>query len=112
MLKWLGLILIALLVGLQVKLWIGDGGMRDLRAIRARVAAQRAENAKLQQRNDALQADVEDLKSGQDAVAARARAQLGLIKPGEVFYQVVAVPSGATSAGAPPTAAAGRPAGH
>src|SRR5690242_21158920 len=77
--------------------------MRDLRAIRARVAEQQAQNAKLKQRNDALHADVEDLKHGQDAVEARARSQLGLIKPGEVFYQVVMPPSGSRVA-APPAA--------
>ncbi len=104
MLKWLALILIALLIGLQIKLWVGDGGMRDLRAIRARVSGQQAENAKLKQRNDALHADVEDLKRGRDAVEARARSQLGLIKPGEVFYQVVATPAGAASV-APASAA-------
>ena len=102
MLRWLALILIALLIGLQVKLWIGDGGMRDLRAIRARVSEQQAENARLKQRNDALHADVEDLKHGQDAVEARARSQLGLVKPGEVFYQVVNTPGGAASSAPPP----------
>ena len=112
MLRWIALILIALLIGLQVKLWVGDGGMRDLRAIRARVSEQQAENAKLKQRNDALHADVEDLKHGQDAVEARARSQLGLIKPGEVVYQVVNAPAGATSNAPPPasTAAAATPA--
>lgn len=104
MLRWLALILIAMLIALQVKLWIGDGGMRDLEAIRARVATQQAENAKLKQRNDALHADVEDLKHGQDAVEARARSQLGLIKPGEVFYQVVQLPPGASTAVPPPAA--------
>jgi cell division protein FtsB len=99
LLRWLALILIALLIGLQIKLWVGDGGMRDLRAIRARVSEQQAENARLKLRNDALHADVEDLKHGRDAVEARARSQLGLIKPGEVFYQVVVAPaSAATSA--------------
>jgi len=102
LLRWLALILIALLIGLQVKLWVGDGGMRDLRAIRARVSEQQAENAKLKQRNDALHADVEDLKHGQDAVEARARSQLGLVKPGEVFYQVVNTPAGAASSAPPP----------
>lgn len=112
MLKWLALVLIALLIALQIKLWVGDGGMRDLRAIRARVAEQKAENAKLKQRNDALHADVEDLKHGRDAVEARARSQLGLIKPGEVFYQVVNTPAGAASA-APPSASTSAPAsGH
>jgi cell division protein FtsB len=42
MLRWIALVLIALLIGLQVKLWVGDGGMRDLRAIRARVSDQRS----------------------------------------------------------------------
>ncbi|TAM96512.1 MAG: cell division protein FtsB [Rhodanobacteraceae bacterium] len=105
MLRWLALILIALLIGLQIKLWVGDGGMRDLRAIRARVSEQQAENAKLKQRNDALHADVEDLKHGQDAVESRARSQLGLIKPGEVFYQVVGTPAGSASVAAPASAA-------
>ena len=108
MLKWLALILIALLIGLQIKLWVGDGGVRDLRAIRERVAEQQAQNAKLKQRNDALHADVEDLKHGQDAVEARARSQLGLIKPGEVFYQVVNGPAGAASS-APPSASTAAP---
>lgn len=102
MLRWIALILIALLIGLEIKLWVGDGGMRDLRALRARVTEQQAENAKLKQRNEALGADVEDLKHGQDAVEARARSQLGLIKPGEVFYQVVMTSSGSSVAMPPP----------
>ena len=102
MLRWIALILIALLIALQVKLWVGDGGMRDLRTIRSRVSEQQTENTRLKQRNDALHADVEDLKHGQDAVEARARSQLGLIKPGEVFYQVVMPPSGSSVAVPPP----------
>lgn len=111
MLRWIALILIVLLIGLQIKLWVGDGGMRDLRAIRARVSEQQAENAKLKQRNEALGADVEDLKHGQDAVEARARSQLGLIKPGEVFYQVVIAPPG-TSVAPPPTTTAAPASDH
>lgn len=106
MLRWLALILIALLIALQVKLWVGDGGMRDLRTIRARVSEQQTENARLKRRNDALHADVEDLKHGQDAVEARARSQLGLIKPGEVFYQVVTPPSGGSVSVPPPASPA------
>lgn len=109
MLRWLALILIAVLIALQVKLWVGDGGMRDLRTIRSRVSEQQTENTKLKQRNDALHADVEDLKHGQDAVEARARSQLGLIKPGEVFYQVVMPPSGSSIAAPPPPTTAAPP---
>jgi cell division protein FtsB len=53
------------------------------------VATQRQENARLQHRNDALSAEVEDLKSGEAAIEDRARSELGMIKPGETFYRVV-----------------------
>ena len=89
MLRWVALILLALLIALQVKLWSDAGGMREVDALRAAVKKQADENQRLQQRNQALAADVSDLKSGEQAVEARARAELGLIKPGETFYQVV-----------------------
>ncbi len=98
MLRWVALILAVLLIALQLKLWVGEGGMRDLHALRARIAAQDAENAKLRQRNQALSAEVQDLKHGQQAIETRARSELGLVKPGEVFYQVVGPAPSATAA--------------
>ena len=89
MLRWIALLLIALLLILQWKLWIGEDGMREVHALRASVAAQQRENAKLKRRNQALEADVKDLKHNGQAVESRARSELGLIKPGETFYQVV-----------------------
>ena len=89
MLRWILLVLLALCVALQIKLWSGQGGRIDVEHLHARVAQQKAENARLKQRNDALQADVEDLKTGTDAIEERARGELGMIKPGETFYQVV-----------------------
>jgi cell division protein FtsB len=86
--------------------------MRDLRAIRDRVSEQQAENEKPKQRNDALHADVEDLKHGQDAVEARARSQLGLMKPGEVFYQVVMPPPGSSVAAPQAAPATASSTGH
>jgi cell division protein FtsB len=83
------LALAGLLLGLQAKLWWGEGGWREAQALRATVEAQKAENARLQQRNDALAAEVEDLKSGEAAVEERARSELGMVKPGETFYRVV-----------------------
>jgi cell division protein FtsB len=88
-LRWLLLILLVLCVALQIKLWAGQGGRADVDRLRERVELQEAENARLKQRNDALAADVEDLKSGTDAIEERARGELGMIKPGEIFYQVV-----------------------
>ena len=70
-------------------MWLGAGGHRDVAALRAQVEAQKAENLRLQQRNEALAAEVEDLKSGEAAIEERARSELGMVKPGEVFYRVV-----------------------
>lgn len=89
MLRYAALILVILLVALQIKVWTGQGGMREVWALEGRVAAQAKENEGLRARNDALSADVADLKQGTEAVEERARAELGLIKPGETFYQVV-----------------------
>ena len=86
---WPVLALMLLLGALQSKLWLGGGGWRDAKALQHTVEEQRAENARLQQRNDALTAEVEDLKSGETAVEERARSELGMIKPGETFYRVV-----------------------
>ncbi len=113
MLRWVALILILLLIGLQMKLWTGTGSMRDVQNLRAAVQAQSEKNAKQLQLNQALSADVQDLKSpgnakdGRQAVEARARSELGLIKPGEVFYQVIERPAAPASAAAPAAAGAG-----
>lgn len=83
------LALAALLALLQSRLWLGSGGYRAVAALEQQVQAQTRENAGLQERNDALAAEVEDLKSGEAAAEERARSELGMIKPGEVFYRVV-----------------------
>ncbi len=89
MLRLAALVLLALLLALGVKLWAGDWGLREVARLHAQIDEQKAENAKLQQRNDQLAADVEDLRNGKDAIEERARTELGLIKADEVFYQVV-----------------------
>ncbi|MEP7184427.1 MAG: cell division protein FtsB [Rhodanobacter sp.] len=105
MLRWIALILVVILIGLQLKLWSGAGSMRDVDALRVSVKKQADENVRLLQRNRAVGADVVDLKQGDQAVEARARTELGLIKPGEVFYQVVEQPGHAGDAPAPATSA-------
>ena len=87
--RLLALILLAVLILLQVKLWAGAGGWSEVGVLEQTVAVQTEENAELEQRNAALAAEVDDLKRGQAAVEERARAELGMIKPGEVFYRVV-----------------------
>ena len=97
MLRWIALILFPLLIGLQMKLWSVHGGMHEVDALRVSIKKQADENTRLQQRNQALAADVADLKHGDQAIEARARTDLGLIKPGETFYQVDNQPAGASS---------------
>jgi cell division protein FtsB len=89
MFRLIALLLLALLVALQVKLWAGSGGLAEVRQLEQTVARQRAENEELLRRNEALAAEVDDLKRGQAAIEERARAELGMIKPGETLYRVV-----------------------
>lgn len=71
---------------LQYRVWLGEGGYADKRRLEAQVSTQAAEVEKLRARNAALQAEVDDLKSGVAAVEGRARSELGMILPGETFY--------------------------
>ena len=86
---WLIGILAAMLLGLQSPLWIADGGVRDAYLLNRALDAQIAENERLAERNAALAAEVQDLKAGLAAIEERARNELGMIKEGETFYQVV-----------------------
>jgi len=93
-LRYVALILLLLLIALELKLWAGEGGMRDVWRLERQLAEQKEENVRLRQRNEKLAAEVQDLKNGKEAIEERARSELGLIKPGEVFYHVVEPPGG------------------
>ncbi|HEY0659706.1 MAG TPA: cell division protein FtsB [Lysobacter sp.] len=88
-LRLLLLVLVALLAFLQYRLWFGEGGRGSVAVLERQVQQQTRDNEGLRQRNAALAAEVEDLKSGEAAVEERARSELGMIKPGETFYRVV-----------------------
>jgi len=87
--RWLTFILIALLLGLQYKLWVGEGSLAEVWSLHQASEVQSVENEGLKERNAALEAEVKDLKQGSEAVEERARTELGMIKDGETFYQVV-----------------------
>ena len=87
------LILFVVLILLQFKLWLGEGGFTEVARLETRVEEQRQQNDDLLQRNAQLQAEVEDLRDRLEAVEERARNELGLIKPDEQFYQVVPPPT-------------------
>lgn len=89
MLRLVNLLLLALVIALQLKLWVGQSGRRDVAALQAQVERQRDENAELNRRNEELAAEVLDLKTGEAAIEERARGELGMVREGEIFYRVV-----------------------
>jgi cell division protein FtsB len=104
--KWLAAALAVVLVLLQYRIWVSDSGVRQVDRLKAAVAAQQAEDARLLERNRQLAAEVRDLKTGMDALEERARSDLGMIARRETFYQVVPPRPDGTSAQPTRTAAA------
>ena len=86
--RWPILILLALVVLLQYPLWVGKGGWLRVWEVDRQLHEQRAENLRLEQRNAGLEAEVRDLKSGNEAIEERARFELGLTRPDEIYVQV------------------------
>lgn len=90
--KFLAAGLLVLLVLLQYRLWLGDGGMREVARLRTEIEHQKVENDTLRERNRTLAAEVQDLKKGTTAIEERARTDLGMVGQGETFFQVVTPP--------------------
>lgn len=87
--KPLAIVLATLLIALQYPLWIGKGSWMRAWELERQVEAQQAGLAKMRARNDALEAEVRDLKQGYEAIEERARLELGMIRKDETFFQVV-----------------------
>ena len=85
---WLLALLIALLLGLQYRLWVGDGSLAQITDLKQQIAEQQGENQRLLERNRILEAEVLELKSGMETVEERARHELGMVKEGETLYQL------------------------
>lgn len=85
----LTLVLAALIVLIQYPLWLGKGSWLRVWEVDQQILAQRDTNRRLQARNNALEAEVRDLKVGQEAIEERARSELGMIKQDEIFFQVL-----------------------
>lgn len=88
MLKWLAIVLVALMMLLQYRLWFGEGGLKEYSQIRARADAMEEQNQPMRARNERLAAEVVDLKKGLDAIEERARSDIGMVRRDEQFYWV------------------------
>ena len=82
------LALLALLALVHAELWFGKGGVPRMRELQAKLTAQTADNDAARARNDQLEAEVRDFKEGQEMVEEKARFELGMIKPDEIYVQV------------------------
>lgn len=87
--KVIPILLVLLLAFMQYRLWFEPGGIIDMVRLKKEVALHTQENDKLKKRNEALMLQVKHLQNDKDAVEFRARHELGMIKKGETFYQVV-----------------------
>ncbi|EGG99455.1 Cell division protein FtsB [gamma proteobacterium IMCC2047] len=87
--KWLWVLLVVFILGLQYRLWVGENSLAELWGVKKKLEEQQSINSELQARNDALKAEVSDLKQGLDAIEERARSELGMINENETFYQLV-----------------------
>ena len=95
--RFLIVVLVAVLVLLQFRLWLSDDGLREVWRLEAEVGRRSDENGRLAVRNSALEAEVLDLKEGMAAAEERARTELGMIQTGETFYQIAPAPPEAGS---------------
>jgi cell division protein FtsB len=90
--RWLNILLLLILLGLQYRLWIGAGSLAEVASLGREIAEQQQQNDKLIGRNKRLENEVISLKSGLEAVEERARSELGMQKRGETFYLIVEKP--------------------
>ena len=87
--RWVRLILLVLILLWQYPLWLGKGSWIKVWELDRQVDVQKKSNQTIKSRNAVLDAEVRDLKQGTEAVEERARSELGMIKPGEEFFQIV-----------------------
>jgi len=97
------LVLVGLLLLIQYPLWLGKGGWLRVWELDRQVVAQHQANQRLRVRNQALEGEVRDLRQGLLAIEERARYELGMIRPDEIFVQI------GEAAGVAPQGAATRP---
>ena len=87
--KWLAAALLALLALLQYRLWFPEGSKAELARLQSEIQAQESVNVELRARNRALELEVLELQQGLESLEERAREDLGMIRDGETYYQII-----------------------
>ena len=82
-------LLIGLLAVVQAQLWLGRGSVGDVVQMQRKLDEQKANNALALQANEQLSAEVRDLREGLETVEEKARGELGMVKPNEIYVQIV-----------------------
>ncbi len=90
---WITTFLLTLILLLQYPLWLGKGSWPHLQRVEHEFQIQKQKNAELKLRNTAMEAEIQDLKRGYDAIEERARSELGMVKPKEILYEYLTPPS-------------------
>ena len=83
------LLLIGLLVAFHAQLWVGRGSIPDVNHLSAKLVDQISKNKESARVNERIASEVRDLKEGLAMVEERARYELGMVKPNEIFVQVM-----------------------
>lgn len=86
--RLISLVLLALLVAVQAELWLGKGSLPRVWALRDELAQAQARNAEAAERNGRLAAEVDDLREGLEIVEEKARYELGMVKPNEIYVHI------------------------
>jgi cell division protein FtsB len=81
-------LLIGLLLIVQGQLWFGRGSVGEVRQMQRKLDEQKARNAVAQQGNERLSAEVRDLQEGLEMVEEKARSELGMVKPNEIYVNI------------------------
>ena len=84
--RWIIAVLLFIILGLQYRIWIGEGSVEQMVQLQREIDKQKIENATLEERNRVLMAQIKELKEGTESIEAKARTDMGMIKEGETFY--------------------------
>jgi len=99
--RWIVAVLILIILGLQYRLWFGEGSVEQIVQLQREIDKQKIENANLEEHNRILMAQIRELKEGTESIEAKARTDMGMIKEGETFYFITDDPQPAKTPALP-----------